>query len=127
MEIFLAKLFGMYFIVMGIIMLLRRKSMIPAIREFAASAGLRVVIGAFDIIAGLALVITYPEVSLSVPGIISLIGYMMVIEGIIYLSMPAKFVQNFIRAFNKPTWYQGGSALALVVGVYLAGSGFGYF
>jgi len=127
MEIFLAKLFGLYFILMGVIMVLRRRSIIPAIRDFASNAGLRVVIGAIEIVAGLALVIAYPDVSLSVAGIIALVGYMMVIEGILYLSMPAKFVQSFIRTFNKPVWYQSGSALAIVAGIYLAGTGFGYF
>ena len=127
MEIFLAKLFGMYFILMGVIMLLRRRSIIPAIRDFASNAGLRVVIGAIEIIAGLALVINYSVVSLSVPGIISLVGYMMVIEGILYMSMPAKFVQSFIRSFNKPVWYHAGGAIAIVAGIYLAGTGFGYF
>ncbi|MEK7511058.1 MAG: hypothetical protein AAB582_02395 [Patescibacteria group bacterium] len=127
MEIFLAKLFGMYFIVMGVIMLLRRKSIIPAIRDFASNAGLRVVIGAIEIVAGLALVINYSVVSLSVPGIIALVGYMMVIEGILYMSMPAKFIQSFIRSFNKPVWYHAGGAIAIVAGIYLAGTGFGYF
>lgn len=127
MEIFLAKLFGLYFIIMGVIMVLRRRSIIPAIRDFASNAGLRVVIGAIEIVAGLALVLAYPDVSLSVAGVIALVGYMMVIEGILYLSMPAKFVQSFIRTFNKPVWYQSGSALAIVAGIYLAGTGFGYF
>jgi hypothetical protein len=127
MEIFLAKLFGMYFILMGVIMLLRRRSIIPAIKDFASNSGLRFVIAAIELVAGLALVIGYPVVSLSIAGIISLVGYMMVIESIIYMSMPAKFVQNFIKSFNKPVWYHTGGALAIVAGIYLAGTGFGYF
>src|SRR3989344_1068738 len=127
MEIFLAKLFGMYFIVMGVIMLLRRRSIIPAVKDFASNSGLRFVIAAIELIAGLALVLAYPTVSTSIAGVISLIGYMMVIESLIYMAMPAKFVQDFIRSFNKPLWYQAGGALAIVAGIYLAGTGFGYF
>jgi hypothetical protein len=127
MEIFLAKLFGLYFIVMGVIMMLRRRSIIPAIKDFASNTGLRFVIAAIELIAGLALVLGYPTVSFSVVGVISLIGYMMVIESIIYMSMPARFVQNFIRSFNKPVWYNAGGVLAIVAGAWLAGTGFGYF
>ncbi|MES2994681.1 MAG: hypothetical protein V4681_01445 [Patescibacteria group bacterium] len=127
MEIFLAKLFGLYFIIMGVMMLLRRRSLIPAIRDFASNTGLRFIIAAIELVAGLALVLSYPTVSASIPGIISLVGYMMVIESLIYMAMPAKFVQSFIRSFNKPVWYSAGGALAIVAGLYLAGTGFGYF
>ncbi|MEK9184325.1 MAG: hypothetical protein AAB892_01180 [Patescibacteria group bacterium] len=127
MEIFLAKLFGLYFIIMGVMMLLRRRSLIPAIRDFASNTGLRFIIAAIELVAGLALVLSYPTVSTSIPGIISLVGYMMVIESLIYMAMPAKFVQSFIRSFNKPVWYSAGGALAIVAGIYLAGTGFGYF
>ncbi|HYF28775.1 MAG TPA: hypothetical protein VEA36_00205 [Candidatus Paceibacterota bacterium] len=127
MEIFLAKLLGLYFIIMGVMSLLRRKSIIPAIREFASNTGLRFVIAAIELVAGLAIVIAYPQVSVSLAGIISLVGYMMVIESLVYMAMPAKFVQHFIRSFNKPMWYHAGGALAIVAGIYLAGTAFGYF
>jgi hypothetical protein len=127
MEIFLAKLLGLYFIIMGVMALLRRRSIIPAIRDFASNTGLRFVIAAIELIAGLALVLAYPTVSASVVGVISLVGYMMVIESLIYMTMPAKMVQNFIRSFNKPVWYHAGGILAVVAGAWLAGTGFGYF
>jgi len=112
---------------MGVVMLLRRRSIIPAINDFASNSGLRFIIAAIELIAGLAIVIGTQDVTLSVEGIIALIGYMMIIESLIYMAMPVKFVQKIIRSFNKPAWYQSGSAMAIVLGIYLAGSGFGFF
>lgn len=127
MELFLTKLFGLYFIIAGAVMLIRRKSIIPAIREFAANRGLRFIVATFELVAGLALVITYPVVALDIPGAFSLIGYMMVIESLLYMAMPSATVQKVIRVFNRPTWFISGGLAAVAGGIYLAGTGFGYF
>ncbi len=127
MEIFLAKLFGIYFLIVGIVITIRRKAVMPTIRELAANRSLLLVLGAVEVIAGLAIALYYPTISWSVEGILSLIGYMMVIEGILYLAAPARFVQKFIAAFNRPKWYLAGGLLSVIVGIYLAGNGFGYF
>lgn len=127
MELFLTKLFGLYFLIAGVIMLIRRTSVVPALREFAAHSGIHFILGAIELVAGLALVIAYPTVSLDVPGAFSLIGYMMIIESLIYLALPVKTVQRVIRAFSRPVWFISGGVIAVAVGVYLTGIGFGYF
>lgn len=127
MDIFLAQLFGLYFIIVGAIVAIRRQSFMPAIADLANNRGLLLVLSVVEIIAGLALVLAYPTVTYDFVGIISLIGWMMLIEGILYLALPARSVQKLIRNFNTPSWYVYGGAVAVVLGVYLAGVGFGYF
>jgi hypothetical protein len=124
--IFLAQLLGLYFIIMGIIVLIRGKAIMPTVRDFSTNRALLLAIAAIEIVAGLAIVLLYPAAAWSVSGIIAVVGYMMIVEGIIYLAAPSKFVQRFIRAFNKKWWYIIGGIASVVAGIYLAGSGFGF-
>jgi hypothetical protein len=126
METYFEQLFGLYFIITGLVVLVRGKSMIPTVKEFSKNLPLLLVFSVIEIIAGLALVLSYPQVSFSVTGIISVIGYMMVVEGIIYLAGPSRFIQKFVKAFNKRWCYIGGGVATLVVGLFLAATGFGF-
>lgn len=123
----LAQLLGLYFIIVGVIVLYRRKSIMPAISQLVASRPLLLMIALAEILAGLAVILTYPSVTPTTEGLISIIGWMLVIEGVLYLAMPAKVVQRFVRKFNNETWYGTGGAIAVLLGGFLAGVGFGIF
>lgn len=127
METFLAQLFGLYFIIVGVIVALRRKSMMPAMAELVSNRPVLLVMAFVELAAGLAVVLAYPTIAVSVPGLISLIGWMMLVEGVIYLALPIRMVQKFVRRFNTNSWYVYGGAFSVVIGIYLAGVGFGYF
>lgn len=127
MEIFLSKVLGIYFIIIGVIIMVRRRSVIPTIKQLSGSRSLLLVLAVIELVAGLALVVALPVVSLSVSGILSLVGYMMVVESIIYLAAPSRFIQRFVGRFNRPIWYKTGGVLAVIAGIYLAGTGFGFF
>ncbi|MCE9643635.1 hypothetical protein K8Q93_00060 [Candidatus Parcubacteria bacterium] len=127
MEIFLAQLFGLYFIIVGAIVALRRKSFMPAIADLTSNRPMLLVVAFVELAAGLAVVLAFPAITADVPGVISLIGWMMLVEGVIYLALPSRMVQKFVRRFNTPIWYVYGGAFSVVLGIWLAGSGFGYF
>lgn len=123
----LPQLLGLYFLIVGVIVVARRRSVMPAISALAANRSLVLVIGLAELLAGLAIVLTHPVASFSVEGTISVIGWMLLVEGIIYIAIPARSVQRFIKSFNRQEWYVSGGLLAIVVGAYLAGAGFGMF
>lgn len=127
LELFIAKLFGLYLIIVGVLVLARKRSLMPGIMEIAKSRALTLVLGALEIGAGLAVVLAFNEVSMSPGGIISLIGYMMVIEGIVYLALPLKSIQKMVHSFGNKQWFMASGIVAVLAGVYLAGFGFGYF
>ena len=128
MEVFFAKLFGLYFIVMGALILIRRDNVMPAVSRFAEERAFLLIIAVVEIIAGLGIIIAFPSFLLpGLSGWVSLIGYMLVVEGIIYLAAPADFVRRFIGYFNRPFWYVVGGILSMLAGIFLAGRGFGYF
>ena len=125
MEIFLAQLFGIYFVVVGAIVLVRRKSMMPTVNDLAHNRPLLFTIALIELVAGIALVLVYPTLSWTLEGLIALIGWMLLVEAIFYLALPSKYVQRFVRSFHTPGWYVGGGLLSVVMGLYLISVGFG--
>jgi hypothetical protein len=124
MEIFLAKLFGLYFLIIGIIILVRRKSVMPAVSELASNRPVLFALAIIEIGAGLALVLAYPTIQWSIEGIFAVIGYMLVIEGLIYLAAPYRATQRFLKTFNKSEWFMAGAVGSVLVGGYLVAFGF---
>ncbi|MHB1087124.1 MAG: hypothetical protein ACYCZ0_05245 [Minisyncoccota bacterium] len=121
----LAQLLGLYFIIVGVIVLYRRRSIMPALSQLVANRALLLVIALVEILAGLSVILTYPTIEPSVEGVIAVIGWVLAIEGVLYLAMPFRVVQRFVRKFNNETWYGTGGAVAVLLGGYLAGIGFG--
>lgn len=124
MEIFLAQLFGLYFLIIGIVVLIRRKAVMPAISELAGNRPVLLTLAIIEIGAGLALVLAFPTITWSVGGIFAIIGYMLVVEGLIYLASPYRTTQRFIKAFNKSEWFMAGAVGSVLVGGYLVAYGF---
>lgn len=123
----IAQLLGLYFIIVAVLVLVRRRSIMPAVSDLAENRPLLFVVALVELAAGLALILTQPSILESWMGIMSVIGWMLVIEAIIYLALPARKVQKFIKRFNKREWYLGGGIVALALGAALAGYGFGFF
>lgn len=123
--LFLAQLFGLYFLIVGAIVILRQQAVMPAIADIVENRAVLYILALVELGAGLAVAIAYPNVSLDWMGIISLVGWTMLIEGVLYLALPAKKVQKFVKTFNTQSWYVSGGILSIVLGAYLAGVGFG--
>ncbi len=124
MEIFLAKLFGLYFLILGIIILIRRKAIMPAISELTGNRPVLLTLAIIEIGAGLALVLAFPVVTFDVQGVFSVIGYMLLVEGVIYFASPYKTTQRFIKSFNRSEWFMSGAVLSVLIGGYLVAYGF---
>ncbi|MBP6860463.1 MAG: hypothetical protein KBC38_02805 [Candidatus Pacebacteria bacterium] len=122
--LFLAQLFGLYFILIGLVVLLRRGSILPTIREIISNRALLFVVAVIELAAGLALTLSYPSIMLSVEGVLSLIGWMLIVEGVLYMLLPVKDVKKMVNSFNKPSWYLSGAVLSVLIGCYLAATGF---
>lgn len=123
----LAQLLGIYFIIVGGIVLYRRRSLMPAVSQLAANRALLLFLALSEILAGLAIALTYPNITPNADGLIAIIGWVLLVEGVLYLAMPARAVQRFVKKFNTDTWYGTGGAISVIMGIYLAGTGFGFF
>ena len=120
-----AQLLGLYFLIVGIIVLYRKQSIMPAIGQLIANRALVIVLALVELLAGLAVVLTFPSLSFDWMGLISLIGWMLIIESLIYLAMPYGRVAKMMRNFSRGSWLQAGGVVAVLAGGYLAAIGFG--
>lgn len=125
LSIFLAKLFGLYFMIAGLIVMARQKSFMPIVTKVLGSKNLILLVGLCQLFAGLGLVIAHPIWTPDWRGIITLIGAWIMVEAFFYLASPYYKVHRLVQQFNTPVWYTSGGMLAIVVGAYLAGKGFG--
>lgn len=127
LSIILAQFFGIYLIIVGILVILRRDSFMPIIAELGHNRSLIFTIAIFELAVGLALVLSHSIFTFDYRGIISLLGWSMFLEGILYLSLPYQKIRKLFRAFNKPGWYMISGVLAVAAGVYLTGIGFDFW
>ena len=126
LSIFLAQLLGVYFIIAGVVILIRRKSLIPAVAEFGHNRALVLVVALVELLAGLAIAIAHPIWEPDWRGVITFLGWWMIVESVIYLILPYSGARKLIRQFNTSRWYISGGIIAIALGGYLAGAGFGF-
>ncbi len=125
LSIFLAKLFGLYFLIAGVIVMYRQRSLMPSMTEVIGSRPLIITVAFGQLLAGLAILIAHPIFTPDWHGLITLIGAWIVIEALIYLLLPYGKVSRVLKNFNNGTWYTSGGFLAVMLGAYLTGKGFG--
>jgi hypothetical protein len=126
LTILLAKVLGLFLIIVGAAIMLRRRYFLPVFGAYPEQRLIRAVVSLAQLLAGLFLVTMHNVWSPLPAAIITIIGWMAMIEAGIYLLLPDDMVTRFIRTFNTEGWYVTGGVLAIAVGAYLAAFGFGW-
>jgi hypothetical protein len=122
LSMFLAKLLGIYFLIMAVDMLLRRQELEGAVRDFASSKGLLMFSGSTSLLFGLAIVIAHPIYDQNWQGLITLLGYLLVIRGVIRFAFPSYVHKKTMTFFHGKYWFI--FLVVLVLGAYLTWCGF---
>jgi len=122
LSIFLAKLLGVYFLIIAIDLLLRRRELEGAVRDFSSSKGLLVFSGSISLLLGLSIAIAHPIYMWNWRGLITLLGYLLIVRGIMRVAFPTHIQRKILSLFHQGRWIL--FLLLLIVGVYLTYSGF---
>jgi len=122
LSLFLAKLLGIYFLVLSINLLLRRGEFESAVKNLASSNLLLFNSGSSSLLAGLAIVIGHQVYTIDWQGLITLIGYILILRGILLSTLPALQRKKFASFFHDHHWVF--FSILLIVGAYLTYSGF---
>jgi hypothetical protein len=122
----LAKVLGIYLIIVGLAIMLRRQYFVPVFGAFVKERLTRAVLSLAQLLAGLFLVVAHNVWSPAPAAIITFIGWLAVVEASVYLLLPDDMLEGFVRTFNTPSRYIFGGLLAVIVGLWLAGVGFGW-
>jgi hypothetical protein len=124
LTIFLAKVIGVVLVVTGAAILIRREYFLRVFAEYVEQRLLRTTMSMIEFLAGMFLVVGHNIWTPLPAAVITMLGWLAVLEATIYLFLPDSWVARFIATFNTPMWYLVGGVLAIVVGIYLAGFGF---
>jgi uncharacterized membrane protein HdeD (DUF308 family) len=127
LTILLSKVFGIYLIIGGVAYVTRKKFFMSVVHDFVGEKMLRVILATVEIIAGLFLIFNHNVWGSLTEGIVSLIGWLLVVEGTFYLIMPDSIIRAVVKIFNKSAWYVGGGVLSVVAGVYLLNFAYNLF
>ena len=122
LSIFLAKLLGLYMLIVAAEMLIRKHEFESAVRDFASSKGLILFSGSLSLIVGLAVAIGHPVFEMGFRGLITLLGYLMILRGIWRMACPSRFQENVVACFHKR--YLWIVIILIILGAYLAYAGY---
>lgn len=119
---FLAKLIGLYFIIVALICIFRKRQIEAMSKEFISSKSALAVSAEISLIFGLVIAIDHSIWEFSWRGLVTLLGYLMILRGILRFAFP-----NFVKKIASKLMNGGFWAtviIILIIGIYLTYSGF---
>jgi len=122
--VFLARLFGLYCIIIAAAMLPQPEAFVTIVHAFVADAPLVLIAGVFTLFGGLALVLLHNRWSggaLTV--IVTLIGWLTLIKAVVLLALPSTKLVALYGGVSATHILISGS-LTLLLGIYLTVAGF---
>jgi hypothetical protein len=125
LSIFLARFIGLYMLIICAIWLLRKKQLEAGIQEIITSKDGFLITGALHILVGLAIAIIHPIWKLNWQGLITLLGYFSIFQGVARLAVPDEVRNALLKTFDKGSWFW--IAFLLIVGSFLTYHGFKHF
>lgn len=123
MSIFLAQFWGLIFVIMGGIFLIRRES-VRVLIKMVQDDGMMILTGYAALIVGVAHVLLYNVWVSDWRVVLTLIGWMALIKGIIRLAFP-DFTRKMIKRYDTPNTVGALLVILVIVGIYLLIHGFG--
>lgn len=122
-SLFLAKLLGLYLLIIGLIWAFRKDLINSAFTDIVSSPGLLAIAGVWALLFGLAILISHPVYEFSWRLVITIIGYLAILKGILRLAYPAH-EQKMAKAVLESRNYWAILAIVLVLGAFLTAHGF---
>jgi uncharacterized protein YjeT (DUF2065 family) len=119
LTLFLAQLLGIYMVVAGLSGLLYPVRAKRAMNEVTRSYVIPYFDGALALIFGLLIVLTHNVWNGTVETIVTLVGWLAVVEGLAMLLLPQESITSLLKRFQSQSAITIWSGVALLVGGYL--------
>ena len=124
LTLFLAQIMGIYFLVAGIVVLLNPERMRKAMKEAMQSYLLPYFDGAIALIVGLLIVLTHNIWDGLLETLVSLVGWIAIVEGVLMLLLPHKTISRMMEAFMGAQMARLMGVATVVLGLYFVYQGF---
>lgn len=124
-SLFLAKLIGPIFVIVGIGLLLNRNRYRAVVDEVMASRTLLYLFGAIALTGGLAIVLTHNVWVWDWPVIITIVGWLMVVRGTLRIVIPQQVEDLAAKTMARwPNLLLVSGLLVITLGAFLCWKGF---
>jgi hypothetical protein len=128
LTILLSKVFGIYFILVSFVIILRHSFLKSILKNFVEEPMLRFLIGSLMLIGGIFIIVSHQDWSSLPSSFISLIGWLTTIKALLYMSLSNNAVRKWVNSFYIKGYYQvWAPLLALGLGLYLLNYGYGLY
>jgi len=125
LTILLSKVFGIYLITMGLVMIIRRDHFMFIVNTFPEERLLRFMVGIIMFVAGVFLILQHNDWSSLPAGLVSLLGWMMALKALVYMNLSDRAIKKWIGLVNVPSRYIWGGLISILLGIYLINFSFG--
>ena len=123
-SIFLARLIGPLLVVIGVGLFVNRDNYRTLAREFLDSPALIYIAGLIAFVAGLSVVLTHNVWVLGWPLVITLLGWLTLIGGIVRIVFPRATAQLGERMLRNESWVVGAALAYIAFGSWLSAAGY---
>ena len=125
LTVFLAKLIGIYCVVIAAAMLLRRRETIRTINAMVDDPGMIMIAGVIALMGGIAMVLGHNVWTGGVlPIAVTVGGWVIAAKGAMLLLMPSSMLRRFFEALRYDRFFILYMGVTLLLGICLAGAGF---
>lgn len=125
LTIFLSRLLGLFFVLLAIALFLQQQNTIDTVGMLLRDPPLMMVIGMIALAVGLAIVLAHNVWSGGVlPVVITLLGWLFLIRGIVLLALPPTEVTALFDFFRFSRLAPVYELITLIIGAYLTYAGF---
>lgn len=121
--ILLAKVFGTYFTVMALIMLIRKDHLRHMVSSLSEAPAARFVVGVVMFIGGNFYIHMYQDFSSTISGLLSVLAWVMLVKGLVLVNLSNSAAKAWFDKVSKRKWV---AILPLLIGLYLLNSGFAW-
>ncbi|MFZ0395411.1 MAG: hypothetical protein WBX09_04855 [Terracidiphilus sp.] len=124
--IFLSKLFGLYFFLVALLMMLHKQAVVDMVTGLLHDPSLMFVLGLLALVAGLAMVLAHNIWSGGVlPVVVTIAGWLALLKGLLFLFLFSGDAAGFyLGTLHFSQLFYLYMAICLVLGAYLTYAGF---
>lgn len=125
LTIFLGKLLGLYCVVLALAMMARKQSAVATMNALIRNPALLLYVEAIGLATGLAMVVGHNIWSGgALPVVITLVGWLVAIRGVVLLALPQDAVIKLFEALRYEQLFHVYMGATLVLGLYLTFAAF---
>ncbi len=124
LTVYLARFFGIYIALMGIVMMVRRKAILELMTAIIEQRALIFILAMLRVLIGLAIVLAHNQWRGTLAIVVTLIGWITLLRGIALMLLPADAERKVLTIFERSSQYHAAAIIAILFGLWLSYAGF---